>query len=119
MRRPQQPLYLARESYRRRRAMDAVRVLPFLGLFLFMLPLMWDDTTGPGRSTAFEGLYLYVVWAGLILAAAALVRRLPDRQEDDGTGEDRPPAPEVRPEARPEPRPDNRPEAERGAGDGR
>ena len=97
MRRPQQPLYLARESYRRRRAMDTVRILPFLGLFLFMLPLMWDDAAGAGSATAFEGLYLYGVWGGLILGAAALSRRLSDRLDDPVTGEDWPAAPEPPP----------------------
>jgi hypothetical protein len=76
VKRPRQPLFLARDSYRRRRAMDVVRLLPFLGLFLMMLPLLWMDGAGTGEATAREGLYLFGVWAGLILAAAFLARRL-------------------------------------------
>lgn len=79
---PRQPLYLARDTYRRRRAMDAVRLLPFLGLFLMMLPLLWEDSAGPGQATAREGLYLFAVWAGLILAAALLAPVLSDAPDD-------------------------------------
>ncbi|MGY6411309.1 MAG: hypothetical protein ACXIUV_09835 [Alkalilacustris sp.] len=76
MKPPRQPLYLARESYRRRRAMDAARILPVLGIFLFALPRLWGADAGPGEETAGEGLYLFTVWAGLILAAALLGRLL-------------------------------------------
>jgi hypothetical protein len=75
---PRHPLYLARDTYRRRRAMDAVRLLPFLGLFLMLLPLLWSDSAGPGESTAREGLFLFAAWALLILAAAVLSRWLSD-----------------------------------------
>jgi hypothetical protein len=100
--RPPQPLYLARETYLRRRAMDAVRILPFLGLFLVMLPLLWEDAGGPGSSTAFEGLYLFAVWAGLILGAAVLSRRLADRPEAPAA-EERYPAAEAADPAAPAP----------------
>ncbi len=76
MKAPRQPLYLARESYRRRRAMDAARILPFLGIFLFALPRLWGAEAGPGEETAREGLYLFTVWGGLIVAAALLGRWL-------------------------------------------
>ena len=81
MKAPEQPLYLARESYRRRRTMDAARLLPVVGVFLFLLPRLWDAPEGTveaadGAATASEGLYLFGVWAGLILAALLLARRL-------------------------------------------
>ena len=69
---PQEPLFLARRSYRRRRLMDAARILPYLGLVLFLLPVAWGDGSAPG--TAAVGLYLFGVWMVLI-AAAALVSR--------------------------------------------
>ena len=76
MKPPRQPLYLARESYRRRRAMDAARILPVLGIFLFALPRLWGAEAGPGEETAREGIYLFAVWGGLIVAAALLGRWL-------------------------------------------
>ncbi len=86
--RPGRPLFVARTGYRRRRVMDAARVLPILGAFLFFLPLLWagDSKTGMGV------IYLFAVWAGLILAAFGLSRFLrhdldgpdPPRDEDAG-----------------------------------
>lgn len=73
---PPQPLYLARESFRRRRAMDAARLLPFLGVFLFAVPRLWRSDAASGAATAGEGLYLFAVWGGLIVAAAVLSRGL-------------------------------------------
>ncbi|WP_050930321.1 hypothetical protein [Aestuariivita boseongensis] len=64
-------VFLERETYRRRRIMDAARLLPILGLALFAIPLLWPtpDTAGPETdpvpmSTAV--LYIFGVWAFLI-----------------------------------------------------
>lgn len=76
MRRPKPPLFLERESYRRRRVADAARVLPVLGALLFLLPLLWGPQTTPDPDTATGGLYVFIVWAALIAAAFLLSRRL-------------------------------------------
>lgn len=54
--------------------MDAARLLPVLGIFLFLLPILWSQAGpgGPGRSTAADGLYLFFAW-GLLIALAALL----------------------------------------------
>lgn len=70
------PLFLARQGYRSRRMVDAVRVLPVLGIFLFFLPLLWGDAT-----TAHSGLYLFLVWL-LLIVLAALLRRLMGEAEE-------------------------------------
>lgn len=70
------PLFLARRSYRRRRIMDAARLLPLVGLVLFLLPMLWHPGETPVPDTARGMIYLFAVWAGLILAAAALARGL-------------------------------------------
>ena len=77
---PMQPLFLARDSYRRRRMADAARVLPIVGMVLVFLPLAWS---GSGR-TATTTIYLFAVWAVLILLAAVLARTLgrPDPGSD-------------------------------------
>ncbi|PQO23472.1 hypothetical protein C2I36_07510 [Rhodobacteraceae bacterium WD3A24] len=81
------PLYLARESYRRRRLMDAARLLPIAGAVLLALPLLWAPEPAPERATAHDTVYLFGVWLALILAAAALARRLaPAMEEDRGAG---------------------------------
>nr|WP_236545162.1 hypothetical protein [Tropicimonas marinistellae] len=71
--------------------MDAARLLPLLGAILMLLPMIW----APGEGTSSGVVYLFLVWAGLIVVAAYLERRLsePLREVDraersaDETGE--------------------------------
>jgi hypothetical protein len=71
---PRAPLFLERQGYRRRRLMDAARVLPVAGMVALLLPVLW---TGDGQtSTASEGLYMFGLWLALIVAALALSRPL-------------------------------------------
>jgi len=75
VRAPRQPLFLARQSYRRRRLVDATRLLPVLGGLLLALPLLWQGGAEPWLTSRI-GLYLFAVWFGLIAAAALLGRWL-------------------------------------------
>lgn len=75
------PLFLERKSYRRRRLMDAARVLPVLGFVLILLPVLWTHDGQMG--TAGEALYLFALWLALIVAAAALARPLRAALERD------------------------------------
>jgi len=77
------PLFLARRSYRRRRVMDAARMLPVVGGFLVALPILWRPAETPGGETASGVVYLFTVWALLIAAAAVLARRLAPALEDE------------------------------------
>ncbi len=79
-----EPLFLARDSYRRRRLGDAARLLPWLGGFAFLAPMLWAARAG----TAAGVVYLFGAWAVLIVLCALLSRRLRD---DLG-----PPEPEAR-----------------------
>lgn len=63
------PLFLERASYRRRRLGDAARVLPVLALVLLLLPVWWMPSA---VSYAGGALWLFGLWAGLIVAIAAL-----------------------------------------------
>lgn len=74
MERRRTPLYLERETYRRRRIMDAARVLPVLGFVLILLPVLW--TQGGQMGTAGEAVYIFILWFVLILSAALLSRPL-------------------------------------------
>ena len=71
-----QPLFLARRSYRRRRLMDAARLLPVLGVVLIALPGLWHPADTVTPDTGRGGLYLFAVWIGLILAAWLVARGL-------------------------------------------
>ncbi|MEV8468515.1 hypothetical protein AB0T83_17195 [Fluviibacterium sp. DFM31] len=70
-------LFLARQTYLRRRVIDASRLLPLLGLFLFLIPLLWDDV-GSGREAflAEKLLYMFAVWFSLVAVAAVLAFKL-------------------------------------------
>lgn len=76
MSRARQPLLMARESFRLRRLIDAARLLPVAGLCMVLLPVFWASPEDTKPATASEGVYLFAVWLGLILAAALLVRHL-------------------------------------------
>jgi hypothetical protein len=68
-------LFLERTSYRQRRLMDGVRVLPFVGLAFWMLPLLWPSTgQGSEETVSMSGAlqYLFGIWIALILAALVL-----------------------------------------------
>ena len=64
------PLFLERHSYRRRRLMDAAKLLPILGAALFLVPLFWP-TEGEGAVSMSRAIiFVFVVWAALIRASA-------------------------------------------------
>ncbi len=84
-------LYLARRSYRRRRLIDAARLLPLMGVVLFLLPLLWAPAEAPETATARQGLYVLAVWFALVVAALVLARRLP--RGDDGRDDESEDAP--------------------------
>ncbi|MDF0596152.1 hypothetical protein [Psychromarinibacter halotolerans] len=76
------PVFLERRSYRRRRVMDGARLLPVIGAFLLLMPLVWGVTPGRLLGTAGSGIYLFAVWAGLIVVALVFSRILlrPDEE---------------------------------------
>jgi hypothetical protein len=86
MRRPGKrvALFLPRPEYRRRRLVDAARLLPVFGGFLILLPILWAPGDGQVRATAWDGIYLFAIWAVLVGLAAWLAPRLAGAV-DDGT----------------------------------
>lgn len=71
-----QTLKRVANAARRQRVTDSALILPFVGMILFLLPIMWprtsevDQAAGTATSTAL--IYLFVVWAGLICCALGL-----------------------------------------------
>jgi hypothetical protein len=91
MKRPTQrvrpPLFLPRPEYRRRRLVDAARLLPLFGGFLMLVPILWAPAGVQGRDTARDGIYLFAIWAVLVALAAWLAPRLADAADDaEGLG---------------------------------
>lgn len=81
-----EPLFVARRSYRRRRLIDAIRLVPALGLVLFMAPVIGIPAL-PGQ-TVTTGIFIFGAWAlliGLTAWLGALLGRFPEGRE---TGED-------------------------------
>ncbi len=76
--RPGSPLFLERRSYRFRRMMDAVRVMPLLVLAFWMVPLLWPvpetlDSDGVPVSHAVQ--YIFGIWLAAIVLGFLLWRR--------------------------------------------
>lgn len=72
--RPEIPIS-ERRSGRGHRAAEALRLLPYVGAIGVFFPLLW---VGQGEDTrsSFGGIYIFVLWALLIVAAAIFARVL-------------------------------------------
>jgi hypothetical protein len=79
-----QPQFLDKRNYRRKRLIDAARLLPILGaaLLVFPLPFLFLDSVSSDRA-ATMALYLFGVWLVLIIAAGLLVPYLRSTANDD------------------------------------
>lgn len=67
-------VFMERRSYRRRRLIDGLKLLPFLGIWLFLLPVFWPgDDSGAPQSMSGALYFIFGVWFALILACAVLV----------------------------------------------
>ena len=78
------PLFLRPAHYRLRRLRDAARLLPVLGGFLFLLPILWAPARSFDRDTAPDGIFLFLAWGGLILLAFIIARSLANPQSAGG-----------------------------------
>ncbi|MGJ8545086.1 MAG: hypothetical protein ACSHWZ_06550 [Sulfitobacter sp.] len=80
-------VFLERRSYRARRIMDAVRLLPIMGAALWMVPLLWTISANPetpGTTLSQALRYIFAVWwvlIGLSLWLWSMARRADGRGE--------------------------------------
>lgn len=84
------PVFLERSGYRQRRLRDALRMLPVLGLILWLLPFIRGRGEEMGQSIADVLVYLFVVWFGLIVLSWIMSRLLrfdPESELRDGDRE--------------------------------
>ncbi|WP_324753626.1 hypothetical protein [Roseovarius sp. Pro17] len=86
-------MFVARSTYRHRRMIDAAALLPILGALLFVLPLLWLGAGGAAPRTSHVMIYIFAVWAVLVILSAAITRNLravPEARDDDddADGED-------------------------------
>ncbi|MEM9394416.1 MAG: hypothetical protein AAGA38_11195 [Pseudomonadota bacterium] len=84
MARGRPPIFLQPEPYRRRRLIDAARLLPVFGTFLIIVPCLLlpkglDGTTGSLM------LYLFLVWTLLIIFAALMTRYIRSAEQGGTT----------------------------------
>ncbi|MFA3919667.1 hypothetical protein [Ruegeria hyattellae] len=63
------PVFLEKQSYRRRRLSDAARLLPIFGALLFAIPLLWPDGSGDGDPVPMSAAitYIFGIWVLLII----------------------------------------------------
>lgn len=73
MARGRPPLFLQPEPYRKRRLIDAARLLPVFGTFLFVVPMLLLPR-GVAGSTGDALIYLFLLWTLLILLSALINR---------------------------------------------
>lgn len=80
---PITPIFVERQTYRRRRIVDAARALPVLGVVLWLVPLLWS--LPPASHSASSALiYIFGVWFGLALVAGLLIGALSRRDKEAG-----------------------------------
>lgn len=92
--RPEPGVFLEKQSYRRRRLLDGLKLLPVIGAWLFLLPLLWPDGGAHAENPkpmSSALIYVFGAWFFMIASGAALIaalkRRTPKGQaiSDKGT----------------------------------
>lgn len=79
--RPRPGLFHENAVYRRNRLIDAARMLPLAGVFLFIMPALFIVGSAP---TASRWVFLFIAWVLLILVAALVSRALKKSEFDAG-----------------------------------
>jgi len=72
-------LFLERRVYQNRRLGDAAKLLPIIGMLLFVMPALLLGTPGAGNetgTTALRLVYFFFVWICLIGTCATIARGL-------------------------------------------
>ncbi|MCP4209237.1 MAG: hypothetical protein GY767_19620 [Shimia sp.] len=69
--------FLERQSYRRRRLIDTIRMLPVIGAVLWAVPLLWRQSEHSGEVMTSDAIiYIFMVWLLLVVGGGWLARCL-------------------------------------------
>ena len=69
--------FLERQSYRRRRLIDTIRMLPVIGAVLWAVPLLWRQPGDGGAIMTSDAIiYIFLVWLLMVLGGGWLARSL-------------------------------------------
>jgi hypothetical protein len=82
---PKPPIFLQRASYRQRRVRDAAKLIPFVGIVLWALPMSWAQSANEGQVGSEGLIYIFAVWVVLIVLAAILASRIRADTSQDTT----------------------------------
>lgn len=87
MRGPRSSVFLERQTYRRRRLIDWIKILPLIGMVLWLVPLLWPTEGEDQVSSADAIIYIFVIWFILVVAKALSARALKSAEnpEQDDT----------------------------------
>ena len=80
--------FLARTGYRRRRLIEAIRLLPVVATVVIALPLLWTGNSDAPASTSNGGIYIFLSWLFLIFAAfisSRAYRRTEAKESEDNS----------------------------------
>ncbi|MFK7745105.1 MAG: hypothetical protein AB8B47_08620 [Roseobacter sp.] len=91
MARAPQKLFVERSTYRRRRLMDAVKLIVILGMCLWIMPVLWPTGDVTGRDTVSMSnalYYVFGVWVALIALSGLIVGKLRNVANDPDDSED-------------------------------
>lgn len=82
-------MFFERASYRRRRARDASRLLPVIGLLVFYIPGLWGSEDG-GKIVLSEAMiFFFGAWCVAIVVAAFLSKYLSEPVVGDSPQSDK------------------------------
>lgn len=78
-------VFLERQTYRRRRLIDFIRMVPVIGAILWAVPLLWSTEADDRVATSDAIVFIFFVWFALVGLGCVLARALRDGK--DGTEE--------------------------------
>ncbi|MGR3711496.1 MAG: hypothetical protein ACU0A6_00015 [Shimia sp.] len=81
------PVFLERQSYRRRRLIDLIRMVPVFGAILWAVPLLWATEGEERIATSDAVVYVFLVWLGLVVTGGLLSRALRIGDDDENGSE--------------------------------
>ena len=80
---PSQPLFLEERSYRQRRIRDVARILPWLGILLFAIPLLWPTSGEAAATTSMATQFIFGIWFLLIVLSGLVSARIKGSDVED------------------------------------